>query len=133
MSVTQITNGMALIRAALATALASLVGTYEGQPRAYWLQAPELSPLPLLIYQPQSPPQAADFLNGAGADGLFTIKALAASNAAAETLIATVPAAIAGLAITGYSVRAVFVRELSLPPRDDAYTAGLIYSIELYH
>jgi hypothetical protein len=132
MPVTQITNAMALIRAALASALASLVGTFEGQRKAYWLQAPELAPLPLIVYQPQAAPQDASFLNGAGAGGLFTIKAIAATNAAAESLIASVPAVMTSLAIPGYGVRAVFVRELSLPPRDDAYTAGLIYDIAIY-
>lgn len=132
MSVTQITGAMALIRGALATALAPLVGTYEGQPRAYWLQAPELAPLPLIVFQPQAPPQSDDFLNSAGSGGLFTIKALSDTNAGAETLIATVPAVVRTLAVPGYGVGVTFIRELSLPPRDDAYTAGLIYQIDLY-
>jgi len=133
MSVTQITGGTALVRAALASALASLVGTFEGQPKAYWLQAPELAPLPLLVYFPQDGGgRDESFLNGAGWSGLFTIKALAATPAAADTLLATVPAALAGLSVPGYQVTVLFIRNLILPPADFVYQAGLTYQIELY-
>lgn len=133
MSVVQIANGTALIRASLATALASVVGTYQGQPKAYWLQAPELAPLPLLVYQAQDGGgQDASMLNGAAFSGLFTIKALASTADAADTLLADVPAAVQGLSVPGYRVNVLFVRDLVLPPRDFVYTSGLIYQIDLY-
>lgn len=135
MSVTQIANGTALIRASLATALAPLVGIYQGQPNAYWLQAPETAPLPLLVYQAQDGGgQDISFLNGAAWSGLFTIKALVAdsSPSAADTLLAGVPAALAAMTVPGYRVGVLFVRDLVLPPRDFVYTAGLIYQIDLY-
>ena len=69
---------------------------------------------------------------GAGWSGLFTIKALAATPAAADTLLATVPAALAGLSVPGYQVTVLFIRNLILPPADFVYQAGLTYQIELY-
>lgn len=134
MSVVQITNATALIRAALAAALAPLVATYQGQPKAFWYIAPELVPPPLLVYQVQSPPQDTSFLNGAAASAVITVKALVADTdpAAAESLLATVPAALAGLTISGYSVRALWVRDVPPFIADFLYTAGLVYQLDLY-
>lgn len=128
-----ITDAIPKIRAGLYAALAPLVGTYDGAAKAYWLQAAQGAPLPLLIYQAQDGGGAdASLLSTGGWAGLFTIKALAASASAAEALLATMPAALAGLSVSGYSAQATYVRSLVLPPLDGVHTAALIYRITLY-
>lgn len=133
MPATPITDAIPKIRTALYAALAPLVGTYDGQAKAYWLQAAQGAPLPLLIYQAQDGGGGdASLLSTGGWVGLFTIKALAASAGAADALLATVPAVLAGLSVGGYSGQATFVRSLVLPPLDGVHTAALVYRITLY-
>lgn len=121
-----ITDAVPKVRTALYTALSALGA-------AYWLQAPEGTALPLIVFQAQDGGGLDDsYLNSAGWSGLYTIRALADSPSAAETLLAGVPAAIAGLTVSGYSSRTRFVRSLVLPPTDGAHTAALVYEVELY-
>jgi hypothetical protein len=127
-----ITDALPKIRAALYAALAPLVGTYDGMAKAYWLQAAQGAPLPLLVYQAQAPFQADDFLNSAAGGGLFTIRALAASAAAADTLLAGVPAALSSLSVSGYGCTVTFVEAPAIPPLDQVHTAALTYRIELF-
>ncbi len=120
-----ITDAVPKVRTALYSAL-SPVGA------AYWLQAPEGAALPFLVYQAQDGGGQDDsYLNSAGWSGLYTIRALANSPSAAETLLAGVPAALAGLTVSGYSARARFVRSLVLPPDNGTHTAALVYEIEV--
>jgi hypothetical protein len=121
-----ITDAVPKIRTALYSAL-SPVGA------AYWLQAPEGAALPFLVYQAQDGGGLDDpYLNSAGWSGLYTIRALAASPSAAETLLSGVPAAIAGLSVSGYSSRVRFMRSLVLPPENGTHTAALVYEVELF-
>jgi len=124
-----ITDAIPRVRTALYAALAPLVGTYEGVARAYWLIAPQGAPLPLLVFQAQDGGGGdASLLGIGGWSGLFTIRALAASQSAAEALLAGVPAALATLS----GMQATFVRALVVPPEDGVQTAALIYRITLY-
>lgn len=133
MTATPITDAIPLIRRALYTVLAPLVSSYNGVPKAYWLQADLGAPLPLLVYQSQDGGgKDVSFLSHAAWSGLFTIRALAGSASAAETLLATVPAALDTLTVSGYGVGVQFVRSLVLPPLDQVHTAGLVYQIDLY-
>ena len=133
MPATPITDAIPKIRTALYAALTPLVGTYDGQAKAYWLKAAQGAPLPLLIYQAQDGGGGdTSLLSTGGWAGLFTIKALASSAAAAEALLATVPAALASLSVSGYSGQATYVRSLVLPPLDGVHTAALVYRITLY-
>ena len=133
MPATPITDAIPKIRTALYAALAPLVGTYDGQAKAYWLQAAQGAPLPLLIYQSQAPGQADAFLSSASWSGLFTIRALAASASAAEALLAGVPAALADFSVSPfYGHRLTFVQAPVIPPLDDVHTAALTYRIELF-
>lgn len=128
-----ITDAVPKVRTALYAALSPLVAAYQGIPKAYWLQAPEGAPLPLLVFQAQDGGgKADDYLNSAGWSGLYTIRALADSATAAETLLSGVPAALAGLTVNGYGCTVQFQRSLVLPPLDGVHTAALIYQIELY-
>lgn len=127
-----ITDAMPKIRVALYTALGPLVGTYQGIAKAYWLQAAQGAPLPLIVYQAQAPFKEDDFLNSAAGGGLFTIRALADSAAAAETLLASVPAAMNNLSVSGYGCRVTFIEAPVIPPLDQVHTAALTYRIELF-
>lgn len=128
-----ITDAVPKIRTALYTALSPLVDSYNGVPKAYWLQSPEGAPLPLIVYQAQDGGGQDDsYLNSAGWSGLFTIRALAASPSAAEALLSSVPAALVNLTVTGYGARTRFQRSLVLPPESGTHTAALVYEIELY-
>ena len=129
MTAQPITDAIPRVRTALYAALAPLVGTYEGVARAYWLIAPQGAPLPLLVFQAQDGGGGdASLLGIGGWSGLFTIRALAASQSAAEALLAGVPAALATLS----GMQATFVRALVVPPEDGVQTAALIYRITLY-
>lgn len=133
MTAAPITDAIPRVRTALYAALAPLVGSYNGQARAYWLVAAQGAPLPLLIFQAQDGGGGDESLLGVGGwSGLFTIKALASSQSAAEALLATVPAALASLSTGGLSIQATFARTLVLPPLDGVHTAALVYRITLY-
>lgn len=133
MTVQPLTDAIPRVRSALYAALAPLVGTYEGQAKAYWLIASQGAPLPLLVFQAQDGGGGDGSLLGIGGwSGLFTIRALAASQSAAEALLAGVPAALAGLSTSGVSIQATFARALVVPPLDGVHTAALIYRITLY-
>lgn len=131
---TPIANAIPLARAAVYAALAPLVGTYQSLPRCYWLAAAQGAPLPLLVMQSQDGGGGdASMLNLGGWSGLITVKAIAASLAGAEALLSGVPAAMEALAApAGYTIRATLARPLTLPPSEDVWSAGLIYSIDLF-
>lgn len=119
---TPITNAVPLLRAALASALS-----------AYWLQAPINTPRPYRVFQAQDGGGAdTSFLNSAGWAGLYTIRAHADTQGEADAALANVPAAMQALSVAGYTVTATFVRALVLPPLDGVWSAGLIYSIDLF-
>lgn len=128
-----ITNAIPVVRTALYAALSPLVGTYSGIKKAYWLQAAQGAPLPLIIYQPQSNGEDASFLNGNGYQGLWTVRALADTAGGAETLLNTVVAPIAAITSAGgYSFTATFFQVIAPPPVDGVWQAGLIYRVRLY-
>lgn len=131
---TPIPDAISLVRPALYAALCPLTAAYNGHPRCYWLVAEQGAPLPLLVVQSQDGGGAdASLLGLGGWAGLITVKALASSLAAAETLLAGVPAAMAALAAPeDFTIRATFVRPLVLPPADGVWQAGQIYRVQLY-
>jgi hypothetical protein len=128
-----ITNAIAVVRAALYTALAPVAGTYLGIKKVYWLQAAQGAPLPFVIFQPQDPGGDASFLNNNGYEGLWTIRALADSASGAETLLNATVAPIAAITTAGgYSFTATFEQVIAPPPVDTVFQTGLVYRVRMY-
>lgn len=129
-----IPNALDVVRVALYAALSPLCGAYNSHPKCYWLIAELGAPLPLLVFQSQDGGgQDASFIGLGGWQGEITIRALAASPNAAAAQLAGVPAALEALTNpAGYTIRATFLRPLTLPPKDGVWTSGQIYRIHLY-
>lgn len=129
----QIADAVTLVRKAIYAATSPLVGAYLGLPKSYWLLGEQGAPLPYLVVQSQDQGgRDASMLGLAGWRGQFTVKALADTQSGAEDALAGVPAAMANLSSTGFTITATLVRPLVLPPKDGVWQAGLIYDIELY-
>jgi hypothetical protein len=131
---TPITNALDIVTQALHSALSPLVGSHQGNPKCYWLVAEQGATLPYLVYQSQDlGGRDASMLNVAGWEGEITIKSTAVDKGAAQTLLATVPAAMEALANpSGFTLTATFIRPLVIPAKDTRYTAALIYKLELF-
>lgn len=138
---TPIRNAITLMRTALYGALSPLVDDFGGKPACYWQRVDEgvadalvTNPATLascFVYQSQDNGGKQDVTIGdRGWSGLVTIRALAGSQKAAETLLNTIPEPLI-LSADGYEVTAVFVRPLTLPAVDNVFTAAFIYRISI--
>jgi len=75
---------------------------------------------------------ALAWLNEVDAEGLFTIRALAANQSAAETLLGIAIPGLASLSVSGYAVTATYNGSPNIPPDDaDVWTAAHVYRIVL--
>lgn len=142
-STTPIYSALQIVRRSLGSALAPLVGTYQGGPARYW-RAPRQGSIPalkagdlagLLVYQSQDAGgDQVEYIGEAGWSGQWLIRAHATTQDAAEALIATVPAALVALsAPTGYAVTARFLRPREVPTVDEIYGAGHLYELSISH
>lgn len=116
-AITPIYDAVHIVRKAIFEALDPL--TTAG---VYWQRAAQGVALPFVVYQSQDGGGAADKrLNMLGWQGLFTIKALASSQSAAETLMLLVAPGMTSLSATGYSISAEYERPIVLPPDADVW------------
>lgn len=114
MPITPIYDAIHIVRKAIFEALDPL--TTAG---VYWQTAAQTAALPFCVYQSQdNGGRAEKHLNALGWSGLITIKAIAASQSAAETLMAAVAPGMASLASTGYSLMAEYMQPVVIPPDD---------------
>src|SRR5689334_16141963 len=113
---TPILDAEIIIATAVRDALASLVGTYNGRPKAYYQLAEQGAPKPYVVYQLQADIAPRWRVGSAGATALVTVKALAESAAAARELLATAAPGMDSLSYDGYTLTARYVRSPSIPP-----------------
>lgn len=110
-------NAIYLVRNAVFDALDPL--TTAG---VYWQQAVQTATLPYVIYQSQDGGGSADKkLNALGWQGLVTVRALASSQSAAETLMTAVAPGMASLSASGYGIMAEYERPIVLPPANGVW------------
>lgn len=155
MTTAPITTPGRILSTALYAALSPLVGSHDGIPAVYWLQAPGPGPAQALLAGQlagviaihaistagsqvnQAVPRGAfldaGYIGEAGVAGRILVKAFATTDDAAQDLMAAAAAAIgAGLvASTGYAISAQWAAEVLLPPLDGIHTAAAVYSIAL--
>jgi hypothetical protein len=136
-----IRDAITLVRTALYGALSPLVDDFNGKPACYWQRVEEgvadalVANPPTLtacfVYQSQDNGGKQDVTIGdRGWSGLVTIRALAGSLRAAETLLASIPDPLV-LSATGYDITAIFDRPLVLPVVENVHTAASIYRISI--
>lgn len=138
-----VVTAIAIVRAALQTALSGVVPSWNGQPAVFWRQAPaqlvgglrQGTPATCLIYQSQDlGGNRWDHVHVAGWRGLIVIRALAASPGedAAEAQLAAVPGALAALVVpAGYAIGVRFDRPVVLPEVDKIVTSAAQWWVEL--
>jgi len=114
--------------------LVPAIKVLAGSAGVYWTLAPQGTARPYCVLQSQdqggiSTPR----LGSLGWSGLITVKAIADSLQAAETLLALVAPAMDGLsAPASYDLSVRFVRPLALPVDEDGvWQAGLIWEVIL--
>jgi hypothetical protein len=111
---TPIFDALKLVRAAIFTALDPLTVS----PVA-WQQADEGVEPPFCVFFSQDAGgTAAEYLDGIGWSGLITVKAIAASQSAAEVLLTAVTPGMDSLAVAGRAISARYVRPIAIPPDD---------------
>lgn len=129
-----------VLSAAFYGALSPLVEAYAGIPACYWQRAPGPGPAAALLsgelagaitVQAQSNLADAGWIGEAATEGNILVKAFAADDDAAQTLMAQAAAAIAAglLAPAGYRVTATWSAEIVLPPTDGIFTAAALYRV----
>jgi hypothetical protein len=131
MADTPILDAEAVLTTAIRDALAPLVGTYNGRPKAYYQQAEQGAPLPYVVFQFQSDISRMDWLSDTGATVLVTVKALAGSASAARTLLATVAPGMDSLTDADYALTARYVRSPAIPPSGGVWQSAHIYRIRM--
>lgn len=139
MSMISMAAAIPIVKAAVYAALAPLVGDDPtGLPRCYWQKAPDVADVrdgpdpPTLIFQSQdNGGKAAPRIGGRGWTGLIAVKAYAATDDGADTLIAAAETAMASIAAAeGYTIAILEVSPLTIPA-DSGAAAGLLYRINL--
>lgn len=129
-----------ILRKALHDAFAPLLSSYTdsaGRVKAYYKRADQLDAngnavtVPYLIYQPQSDIAALRWIGVIDAEALFTLRALAPSQSAAETLLGLASPGMANLSATGYTIQAVYERTPTIPPDGDVWTVAAIYRMHI--
>lgn len=141
MPVTPILTAEYVFRNALADAFAALLTAYvdsAGRAKCYYKRADQVDAnrnavtLPYLIYQPQTDIAPIYWVNGVDAEALFTIRALAANQSAAETLLGVAIPGVNTLSMTGYTFSAKYDRTPNIPPSDNTWAAAHIYRITVH-
>lgn len=126
MSPTPLYSAIAVLRKAIFEALDPL--TSAG---VYWVQAAQGVALPFVIYQSQD--NGGGSVKSVGAlawSGLITVRALAANQSAAETLMLAVAPGMASLSAAGYSIKTEYERPITIPP-GDAWQCGHIWRVSI--
>lgn len=135
-----ITTPGRILSAALYAALSPLVGEHDGIPAVYWLRAPGAGVASAILDRDLAGALAitargdlldAGFVGQAEVSGRVLLKAFAATDDAAQDLLAEAVAAIvAGLGgEAGYTVSARWAAEVLLPPLDGIFTAAALYLV----
>lgn len=121
MTIAPIITAITIVRFAVVGALDPL--TTAG---VYWLEAPEGAVLPFVVCQSQDQGGRGEArLSSLGWSGLITVKALATTLSAAETLMAAVAPGMGALvAPTNYDMSVSYVRPVVLPPSDGIWQIG---------
>jgi hypothetical protein len=116
-----------ILRYAIVAALDPLTTT-----GVYWVQAKQGVALPFVIAQSQDNGGRGEKTVGALSwSGLVTIRALAASQSAAETLLEAVAPGMASLSSAGYTITTIYDRPITIPPRDDTWQCGHIWRVHI--
>lgn len=140
MTVLSMAAAMALIKAAIYTALSPLVGLdREGLPRCYWQVAPVAGdaldgadPATIIFQSQDNGGQGEPSLGGRGWSGLIAIKVYAPTDDAVDALLPQIELAMAGAAAPiGYSLTAIESAPLTLVA-DSGAAGGLIYRLALH-
>jgi hypothetical protein len=135
-----ILNAEYVLRKALHDAFVPLLSSYTdsaGRVKVYYKRADQEDAnkqpitVPYLIYQPQSDIAALRWVGVIDAEALFTIRALAAKQSAAETLLGLASPGMASLSATGYTIQAIYERTPTIPPDGDVWTVAHIYRIHI--
>jgi hypothetical protein len=116
---------------ALKAALTPYVGTYDGRPKAYYLQAEQDAPLPFLIFQFQSDIGRLDWIDNTGAEVLVTLKALAANGSTARTLLNDAAPALENLSAPGFTITARYERTPGTLLTNGIYQALHVYRVRV--
>lgn len=141
MTTAPIRTALDLVQTALLAALAPLVPTFKGSPAVYWRQAPSGVASALLtgdltgcmVCQVQDGGgHSLYYLGDQGWSGLVTVKCMAATQAAAAALLASIPEPLS-LTASDYAVTAEWQRPLDLPTVDGITTAAGIYRLTINH
>lgn len=130
MSAAPLTEAIPVLRRAIAAALKPLAAPHG----VYWLQAQQGAARPFVIFQSQDGGgRDVTYLGDYAWEGLVTIKALADSQSAAETLLDVVLPGMGSLTTTGYSFFVERVRPLVLSPDvDGVWQSCGIYRVGIY-
>lgn len=129
-----------VFRKALHDALSPLLTGYvdsAGRAKCYWKRADQLDAnqqpvtVPYLIYQPQSDINAIRWIGTIDAQALFTLRAHAPSQSAAETLLGLAAPGMASLSAAGYTFRAIYERSPQIPPDGDVWTALHMFRVHI--
>ena len=111
-----ILDAITILRGAVSSALDALTDR-----PIYWAQA-EGGTLPYVIVQSQDGGGRANpALNSVGWAGLVTVKALASTLPAAETLMAAIAPGMDSLTATGYVITTIYDRPVTLPPESGVW------------
>jgi hypothetical protein len=131
MSTAPIIPALEIVRKSIYTALDAL--TTSG---VYWLQSPESAALPLVIFQSQD--LGGDSVKRVGDiawSGLVTVRALATSQGAAETLMNAIAPGMASLAVPiaypGYTISTEYERPIVIPPADGVWQSSHQWRVTL--
>jgi hypothetical protein len=126
MSPTPIYPAIAVLRKAIFEALDPLTAV-----GVYWVQATQGVALPFVIYQSQdNGGQAQKSVGALGWSGLITVRALAANQSAAETLMLAVAPGMASLSASGYQITTAYERPITIPP-GDSWQCGHIWRVTI--
>lgn len=130
----------AVLRKAMYDAFVPLLSSYTdsaGRVKCYYKRADQLDAnghavtVPYLIYQPQSDIAALRWIGVIDAEALFTLRALAPSQSAAEMLLGLAAPGMASLSATGYTIQAIYERTPNIPPDGDVWTVAHMFRIHI--
>ena len=124
------------IRDALAPFVDALLERFKGRPRVYYREAEQGCPLPFVIFQFQSDINRRDWIGESGGTALLTLKVFVSTTmfspvgTAPEFLSAVAPAMNA-ITMSGYTIKARYLRTPNLPQTSGTIQAGLTYRLSI--